>query len=80
MSHASYLFGDNLGVMQNVMIKDSLLKKKHVAISYHKCHEAVATGIIQLIKIDGKNNYANVLMKAQTAKTFAHLVGGVMYE
>ena len=32
---ASYVFGDNLGVIQNVTIKDSLLKKKHVAISYH---------------------------------------------
>ena len=31
VAHASYLFGDNLGVVQNVTIKDSLLKKKHVA-------------------------------------------------
>jgi hypothetical protein len=36
VEHASYVFGDNLGLIQNVTIKDSLLKKKHVAISYHK--------------------------------------------
>jgi hypothetical protein len=44
VAHVSYLFGDNLGVVvQNVTIKDiSLLKKKLVAISYHKVREAAA--------------------------------------
>ncbi len=51
VEHASYFFGHNLGVMQNVTIKDSLLKKKHVVISYHKTREATATGITHPIKI-----------------------------
>ena len=42
---ASAVYGDNLGVIQNANINDSLLKKKHVAISYHKVREAVAAGI-----------------------------------
>ena len=37
---ASLICGDNMGVIQNNTIKSSLLKKKHVAISYHKTHEA----------------------------------------
>ena len=48
---ASEVYGDNLGVIQNATIKDSLLKKKHVAIIYHKMREAVAAGIILPIKI-----------------------------
>ena len=47
---ASHVYGDNLGVIQNATIKDSLLKKKHVAISYHKVREAVAAAIIIPIK------------------------------
>jgi hypothetical protein len=46
VDHLSYVFGDNLGVIQNVtMKKDSLLKKKRVAISYHKTREATASGL-----------------------------------
>ena len=32
---ASAVYGDNLGVIQNASIKDSLLKNKHVANIYH---------------------------------------------
>jgi hypothetical protein len=32
MLHGSLICGDNLGVIQNCTIKDSLLKKKHIAI------------------------------------------------
>jgi hypothetical protein len=43
--HASLICGDNLGVIQNCTIKDSLLKRKHIAIAYHKTREAAASGI-----------------------------------
>jgi Reverse transcriptase (RNA-dependent DNA polymerase) len=79
VEHASYLFGDNLGVVQNATIKDSLLKKKHVAISYHKVREAAASGIVHPLKVDGRYNFADVLTKAQTNKVFAMLVGEVMH-
>ena len=79
VEHASYLFGDNLGVIQNSTIKESLLKKKHVAISYHKVREAAASGIVHPTKIDGKYNYADVCTKAQTNVIFHTLVGGMMY-
>ena len=55
---ASAVYGDNLGVIQNATIKDILLKKKHVAISYHKVREAVAAGIIVPIKIASAYNFA----------------------
>ena len=55
---ASAVYGDNLCIIQNVNIKDILLKKNHVAISYHKVREAVAEGIIVLIKIVSADNCA----------------------
>jgi hypothetical protein len=47
--------GNHLGAMQKyVTVKDSLLKTKHVAISYHKTpREATSTGITHPVKILG---------------------------
>ena len=74
------LLRDNLSVVQNSTIKVSLLKKKHVATSYHKIREAVATGIVHLIKTDGTINYENVLIKSQDLKTFCTITVLYMYE
>ena len=79
VEHSSVLFGDNLGVVQHATMKESLLKKKHVAISYHKVREAAACGIAHPMKIDGKYNFADVCTKAQTNIIFHTLGGGVMY-
>ena len=78
VEHASYVFGDNLGVIQNVTIKESLLKKKHVAISYHKTREATAAGITHPVKILGTRNYADCLTKSLTEKIFGGLTNGCM--
>ena len=76
VEHSSILCGDNLGVVQNATMKDSLLKKKHVAISYHKLREAAACGIVHPMKIDGKYNFVDVCTKAQTTIVFHTLCGG----
>ena len=76
---ASLLCGDNLGVIQNSTIKASLLKKKHVAISYQNTHEAAASGIVHPIKTDGTINYADVLTKSQHLKTFLSITGSYFY-
>jgi Reverse transcriptase (RNA-dependent DNA polymerase) len=79
VEHASYMFGDNLGVVQNATIKDSLLKKKHVAISYHQVREAAAAGIVHPIKIDSKDNYADLLTKSLSERVFCTLSGQISY-
>ncbi len=78
VEHASLVCGDNMGVVQNATISESLLKKKHVAISHHKTREAAAAGVAHPIKVGGADNYADVLTKAQTLKCFCTLVGGFM--
>ena len=76
---ASLICGDNMEVIQNSTIKLGLLKKKHVAISYHKTREAFASGTVNPIKTDGTINYANVLMKYQYLKTFQLITGSYFY-
>ena len=67
--------GDNLGVIQNCSIANSLLKKKHVAIAYHKARESSAAGIVHPIKVAGVNNFADLMTKALTGKVFWRLYG-----
>ena len=76
---ATPLFGDNMGVILNATVKDSLLKKKHVAISYHKVGEGAAAGITHPVKIDTKKNFADMFTKALPNKDFCRHVGGVMH-
>jgi hypothetical protein len=76
---ASLVCGDNLGVVQNISIRDSLLKKKHVAISYHKSREVIAAGIAHPVKTEGINNFADICTKAQTLKAFAFLLNNMMH-
>ena len=76
---ASALYGDHLGVIHNATIKDSLLKKKHVAINYHKVREAVASGIILPIKISSVDNFADCLTKSLPIANHNRLISGIFY-
>ena len=73
------LFGDNLGVIQNASIPDSELKKKHVALSFHSVHEAVACGIVAPYKIDSAENYADIMTKQIASSDFIEHVHEMMW-
>ena len=45
---------------------ESTLSKKHNAIAYHLCREAVAAGIIRVAKEDTATNLADLLTKAMS--------------
>ena len=76
---ASAVYGDNLGFIQNDTIKDILLKKKHVAVSYHKVREAVASGIIVPIKIASADNFVDCLTKSLLIANHNRLINGLFY-
>jgi len=59
----TYMFGDNQSVITSSTIPHSLLNKRHNALSYHRVREAIASGILRFIHIDGKNNPADILSK-----------------
>ena len=75
VKHASLICGDNKGVIQNCTIPESILKKKHISIAYHMTREAAAAGICHPIKIKSEHNFADILTKAVSGKTFWALYG-----
>jgi hypothetical protein len=80
VEYTSILCGGNQGVVQNATIAESLLKKKHVTIAYHKTRESAVAGIAaHPVKMGAIDNFADVLTKAQTLKCFRMFVGGFMH-
>ena len=61
------VFCDNEAVYKNVSSSDSILKKKHNSICYHKVREAVAAGILLVYKENSETNLADILTKALNA-------------
>ena len=58
-----YMFGDNQSVIHSSTLPHLPLNKRHNALAYHRVREAIAAGILRFIKIDGKDNPADVLSK-----------------
>eukprot|EP00957_Ditylum_brightwellii_P061367 4657847-Ditylum_brightwellii.AAC.1 len=76
---ASLVYNDNRDVVLNSTVSDSLLKKKHVAVAYHRTREEAAVGIVHPIKVASENNFADILTKALTGKIFWRLYGELMH-
>ena len=57
------MFCDKEGTYTNSSMPDSVLRKKHHTISYHKCQEAVAAGIFRIAKEDIETNLADISTK-----------------
>ena len=57
------VFGDNQSVITNASVPESPLKKKHVAICYHRVREACACGIMRIAKEDSETNLADIFTK-----------------
>jgi hypothetical protein len=74
----THIVGDNRSVILNSTVPSSLLKKKHIAIAYHKTREAAVAGIVHPLKTKGDWNFTDVCTKSQTRKIHATLVGGMM--
>ena len=75
VNYTSLIWGDDNGVIQNSSLPESLLKKKHVAIAYHKTREAAAEGTVHPIGTWVEHNFADILTKVVTGKTFWDLYG-----
>jgi hypothetical protein len=63
----------------NTTAPESPLKKKHVAICYHRCHEALAAGFVQLAKEDTKTNLADAVTKSLPGPRRKELLGRILY-
>ena len=54
------MFCDNESVFNNTYTLESVLRKKHHSIAYHKCREAVSALIFRIAKEDINTNLANL--------------------
>jgi hypothetical protein len=57
------MFGDNESVVTNATIPHSTLKKRHIALSYHRVREAIASDAICFAHLPGALNPADILSK-----------------
>ena len=59
----SFMFGDNESVVNSSSKPDAKLHKRHVALSFHRVREAVASNMLSFIHIEGAHNPADILSK-----------------
>jgi hypothetical protein len=76
----SNVLGDNSSVVKNMSIHESTLSKKHNSINYHIIREAVAAGIIQVAKEDGKTNLADPFTKLMLYSKKYKLLSGILLD
>ena len=70
---------DNESVVKNMQFPSGTLKKKHLAVAWHKCREAVAIGIVKVGHIGSKFNTADILTKAKGPHEHYGLVKEPLY-
>ena len=72
------LLCDNQSVVHNGTRPDSVLKKKHNSISFHKIREAVAAGYVEIHKIATEDNLADLLTKVLSGVATTNLVSHIL--
>ena len=55
--------GNNESIVKNASVPHSELKKRHMALSYHKTREAIASGMVAFYHSPGKSNPVDILSK-----------------
>ena len=73
------VFCDNSAVVTNSTAPESVLKKKHNAIAYHRTREACAAGIIRIAKIEGEKNLADILTKLMPGPKLREMAGQILF-
>jgi hypothetical protein len=73
------VFCDNNAVVLNTTNPESMLKKKHAAINYHRAREAIAAGTIMVAKEDTATNIADILTKCLPGPSLREHAGRVLW-
>ena len=75
----TYILCDNEAVTRNATHPESVLKRKHASISYHKVREAQAAGYIRIGKVPGTENIADLLTKPLPNPRMRHLLRNILW-
>ena len=73
------MFCDKEAVYKNSPTPESILRNKHHSIAYHKCCEAVTSGIYSISKEDTETNLADIFTKVLPGPRQEHLLDMFTY-
>ena len=73
------LLGDNNSVVLNCTMPNSVLKKKHNAVAYHRVREAMAGGVMKYTHIPSDMNCADILTKPVPGPLFRQTVQPLLF-
>ena len=73
------LYGDNMSVVLSTTVPSSVLKKKHLALCWHRVREAIAAKIIVYRHVRSEHNLADMLTKPLNGEAFHSLVKGTLF-
>jgi hypothetical protein len=76
---ASNVFCDNKSVVTNSTVPESMLKKKHNAIAYHRMRESVASGAMRIAYVQSKSNNANLLTKPLPGPELRAMISNILW-
>ena len=76
----TYVYGDNMYVLQNTSKPESVLKKKSNSIYYHFLIEAVAMRECLTTPVPTARNWADLLTKVLFGKKIRELFQGVLFD
>lgn len=72
--------GDNMSVIKNSSVPESVLKKKSNSVAYHYVRERVAMGIVDISYENTKTNLADILTKIQAGNVRDPLVKRILHQ
>ena len=73
------VFCDNESVFKSSTFPESVLKKKHNSIAYHRTREAQAAGTVRIAWEPGETNLADVLTKLLAGPRLRQLIGWILF-
>ncbi len=75
----SWMFGDNLSVVNSSTMPGGKLLKRHNILNYHRVREAQAVGIINFVHMNGKDNPADICTKFRSSREWYELMKPLIF-
>ena len=75
----SYMFGDNLAVVNSSTMPSGKLQKCHNILNYHRVREAQAAGVLMFFHIKGTENPADILTKFRSSREWYELLKPLLF-
>ena len=79
LERTSLIIGDNMSVILNITHPSSMLKKKHIAVAYHRVKETIAFKVMYFCHLPSTANVVDILTKHLSSQIFHDLLKQYLY-